>query len=316
MKSPVNVLLGNIIHAFENIDKSSLEIHKKSTGSGLVSTKITYDNGNEKVKTPFSNPNTREINVQETYLAHLWSFIYSVFVMYEVGIQKHLINGAFDGSLKFEAPLLKRAKMLFDWSVSLTEKHSNWDESLPNPKHHHSDEEKFYSEKVNNIFQSAVAFVLFHEFAHLTQGHDSFFLGLGAANLDVAATSDRIQIENEADKFAFNMLISAHDSEEKCWVKGISILLVSCSALLIVPRAHGIKQKTHPDVDQRILNILHELNLYTDEAQFYCWYLCGFSIKLFLIKHGINTQEEIYETAKEAFFSYLDMLDKFKEGGI
>jgi hypothetical protein len=313
MNSPVNVLCGNIIQTFENIDSSSLEMHKGSTSSGKISKTIPYDNGNEKLKTPFSNTDTREINIQETYLSHLWSFIYSVFVMYEEGVQKPLINDTFDGTLNFDAPLIKRAKSLFDWSISLTDKYSAWDESLPNPKHYHSDEEKFYSEKVNSIYQSAVAFILFHEAAHLMQGHESFFFKAGANDLDPAAIADRIQIENEADKFAFNMLIKETDSEKDRWIKGISILLATCSSLLIVPRAHGIKQKTHPDVDQRIVNALHQLNLYTDEAQFYCWYLCGFAVKLFLIKHDINTQQETYETAKDAFTAYLEMLDRIKE---
>ena len=315
MKSPIAVLWGKIVYTFENIDSSSLRMHIEATNSGKLSKAIAYDYGQEKVKTPYAKIKTRKIHLQETYLSHLWSFIYSVLVMYEEGIQKPLINNTFNGSLEFDSPLLQRAKMLFNWSISLTQKYSEWDESLPNPQRHNFDKEKDYAEKVNGIFQSAVAYLMFHEFAHLTQGHDSFFMGLNRNDLNEAERAERaerVQIENEADHFAFDMLIKQQDDDKQRWIKGLSILFVICSALLIVPTAQGVKQNLHPDLDQRILNILQRLNLETEESQFYCWYLCGFAIRFYLIKHSIELEVGEYETAQEAFFSYLDKLDEIK----
>ena len=316
MESPISVLWGNIVHTFENMDSASLSMHFDATRSGKLSAAIAYDNGKGKVKTPFANLDTREINLQETYLSHLWSFIYSVFVMYEEGIQKPLINNSFDGNLKFDTPLLQRAKTLFDWSISLTYKYSEWDDGLPNPRKHNSNEEKYYAEKVNGIFQSSVSYLMFHEFAHLTQGHDSFFLGVKRSELSESDIVERIQMENEADHFAFDMLIKQHDDDKQRWVKGLSILLVICSALLIVPTTQGVKQDTHPDIDQRILSVLQRLNLATEESKFYCWYLCGFAIRFYLIKHYIDLEPGEYETAQEAFFSYLDKLDEIKSDSV
>jgi len=261
---------------------------------------------------PKANLETREIHLQETYLSHLWSFIYSTFVIYEEGIQKPLINDTFDGELKFDTPLLQRAKQLFAWSISLTKNYSNWDESLPNPKSHNYEKEQFYSKKVNGIFQSAASFLMYHEFAHLTQGHDSFFLGINLKELNDEDFAEYIQIENEADQFAFNMLIKQHDSNNQKWVKGLSIILVICSAILIVPTAKGVKQKKHPDIDNRMLNILEKLDLTTEKSQFYMWHLCNFIIRLFFIKHGITIEPGEFETAQEAFMSHLDNLDEIK----
>lgn len=312
MESPITVLWGNIVHAFENADEFSIEMHRKATGSGRLSKSIAYDNRKNKIRTPYASLETRQINLQETYLSHLWAFIYSVFVMYEEGIQKPLINNTFDGALKFDTPLLQRAKALFDWSVSLTDKYIEWDESLPNPRTHHSEQEKFFSEKVNGIFQDAVAYLMFHEFAHLTQKHDSFFLGVDMRGLSTTELAERIQIENEADQYAFDMLIKATDDEKQKWIKGLSILFVMCSALLIVPQKHNIKQRTHPDLDNRLLNILIKLDLKTEKAQFYCWYLCGFAVRFFLLKHAVEVPNGKYETAQDAFFSYLEELDNIK----
>lgn len=312
MESPISVLWGNIVHAFENPDESALELHKKATKYGKLAKSIAYDNRKENVRTPFVDLKTKEINLQETYLSHLWSFIYSVFVMYEEGIQKLLINNCFDGALRFETPLLQRAKLLFDWSISLTSEYSDWNERLPNPKTHNNEREQFYAEKVNAIFQDSVAYLMFHEFAHLTQGHESFFLGVGLGDLSEKDLAERIQMENEADQYAFSMLVKDTDDEKQRWVKGLSILFVICSALLVTRHANSIKQTTHPDLDNRLLNILLMLNLKTDEAQFYCWYLCGFAIRFYLMKHNIEIEAREYETAQEAFFSYLDELDNVK----
>ncbi len=192
MESPITVLLGNIINSFENIDASSIEMNIKAVESGDLAKSISYDNGKRKVRTPCADLKTREIEIQETYLSHLWAFIYSVFVMYEEGIQRPLINNTFDGSLRFETDLLRRAKVLFDWSISLTKKYSDWDESLPNPRRYNSDEEKYYAEKVNSIFQSAVSYLMYHEFAHLTQNHDSYFLGMDMRFISESDLAERI----------------------------------------------------------------------------------------------------------------------------
>jgi hypothetical protein len=63
-------------------------MHFKALESKKVSPWIDYDNGNDPVKGPKANLKTRQIYLQETYLEHLWSFIYSIFVIYEEGIQE------------------------------------------------------------------------------------------------------------------------------------------------------------------------------------------------------------------------------------
>lgn len=218
MESPITVLWGNILHSFENADEFALELHKKATKCGKLAKSIAYDNRKEKVRTPFADLKTKEIYLQETYLSHLWSFIYSVFVMHEEGIQKPLINNCFDGALRFETPLLQRAKLLFDWSISLTSEYSDWDELLPNPRIYNDEREQFYGEKVNAIFQDSVAYLMFHEFAHLTQGHESFFLGACLGEISEEDLAERIQMENEADQYAFSMLVKDTDDEKQRWV--------------------------------------------------------------------------------------------------
>jgi len=62
MESPIAVLCGNIVHTFENVDDTSLKMHLKATESGNLSKTIAYDNGKEKVRTPYANLETKEIH--------------------------------------------------------------------------------------------------------------------------------------------------------------------------------------------------------------------------------------------------------------
>ncbi len=310
MESPVAGLWGNVIQVFENIDGISLNAHLDAVASGKVSGSISYYVGSEKVKTPFVDLETREINIQETYLEHLWAYIYSVFVMYEAGVQIQLDSSEFDGSLMLDTPLLHRAKLLFDWSISLTYKHSKWDEGLPNPRNIEFEEEKVYIEKTNEIFKYSVAYLLFHEFSHLTQGHDSFFLGVNVRDLNELDVAELVQIENEADQFAFDKLISSQSDEDEAWVKGLSILFVVTSALLLSLAAGSPKQKIHPDLDQRVLNVINSLNLNTEESSFYLWYLCCFSTRLYLLERSIYVPSGSYDTAQDAFHSLLEIVNQ------
>lgn len=312
MKSPITVLWGNIVHTFENIDEASLQMHIDATSKGVLAKSIAYDDEKSKIRTPFADLESREINLQETYLSHLWAFIYAILVLYEEGIQKPLMNNTFDGNLRFDSPLLRRARELFDWSISLAEMHSDWDENLPNPRTHKNEEERFYAEKVNGLFQSAVAYLMFHEFAHLTQGHESLFLGIPTDKIDATLIAERIQIENEADQFAFNMLVKDNDTNTQRWHKGIPVILVMCSAILITKKPQGLKQKEHPDLDNRLLSVINNLNLGTEESEFYCIYLCIFAIRLYFKKHNIDMAPGDHETINEALTENLNYLDDIK----
>ena len=128
-----------------------------------------------------------------------------------------------------------------------------------------------------------------------------------------AEYAELIQIENEADDFAFNMIVKSGSSEDQRLVDGLSIIFVKCSSLLITRSPKEIKQRKHPDLDSRLHNALSKLDLKSDQSQFYCWYLCCIAVNFFLMKHSIARETGTHDTAEECFFSYLDQLDSIKE---
>lgn len=107
MCSPIEMLRNNIVNTFENISQLSIAIHLKAVEAQQLNPEIDYDNKKEPVKGPHADPVTRKIYLQETYLEHLWSFIYSVFVIFEEGVQNKLSKGTFKDQIDFDSDILK-----------------------------------------------------------------------------------------------------------------------------------------------------------------------------------------------------------------
>jgi hypothetical protein len=311
LTSPVEVLKENIISTFETADLDSI---RRSASSKKISGAIDYDNAQEKVKMPHAKTENRDIYLQETYLSYFWSLIYSLFVIYEEGVQKPLINNQFNGKIDQSKPLLMRARELYEWSISLLEKYSPWDERLPNPKVHNNDKEKYYAEKVNNLFQMAVSYNLFHEFAHLTLGHDSYFDGRPGYTLSESERAERIQLESDADNFAFDKLLGTLSTNESNFPVGVAIIMANVASILAVDSPSQVRQIIHPDIDERLHRVFLKLGLEQESGQFYCWYLGCLAIRLFFMKHGLAESPKEYKTAQDAFASYLQEFDLIKAG--
>ncbi|ADG93706.1 Peptidase U49, Lit peptidase [Arcobacter nitrofigilis DSM 7299] len=307
-KKLIQVLHNNIINFFENTTEHSSEIHKKHVENGQVSQNILFDNSDQAIKFPFVNLDTKEITIQETHLSHLWSFTYAVFVIYEEGIQKKLLDNTFDGSIDLSPPLLNRANQLLSWSISLKDNYSDWNRNLPNPDIDYSikNDETFYIEKINNLFQSSVAFLLYHEIAHLVNNHSSYYFGFNNENYEEIQ-----ELEKEADEYAFSMLIQ--DNEKNKIEKGLSIIIIFCSALMLSNKSN-LKQKKHPDIDQRLLTILNKLNFDEIENEFYVYYLGSYILQMYFQKENIAFKQETCDTHKELFFKYLAQVDEIKQG--
>lgn len=309
MNSPIEVLRGNILHAYENANGQSITMLNSAVHKGLVSSQINYDNGTDKTRTPFVDLDTKEIYLQETYLSHLWSFIYSIFIIYEKSVQTKLIDDQFDGKIHFDSDLTQRAKRLFDWSLSLAHEYSEWDTALPNPKIQFNDDDKILAPKVNFLFQTAVAYLMYHELGHLILGHEAFHREKTETEVSL---SEQIQMENDADNFAYGMIISDNDDESTRLQKCLAIMLSKCSSLFLIKEAANLKQTSHPDLDTRIHSLISRQNFEAPQNSFYIWYLGCMAFSFFLHKHDIPMEPSVTETVEESFNNYLEIFDKLK----
>jgi hypothetical protein len=298
----IAILDNNIIQFFENTNSNSLKLHNDYVALDKINREIIFDKSEDKIKFPSANLDTKQIILQGKYLAHLWSFIYAIFVIYEEGIQNKLLDKTFNGCIDFNPPLLNRAKQLLSWSISLKNQYSNWDLSLPNPKQHSNEEEKNYAEKVNNLYQNAVVFLLYHEMAHIVNNHKSFW--------PFSNNDDNIEMEKEADEFAFSMLVE--DNEKSKVEKDLSIMLLLGSSLFLTNNFDSIIKVKHPDTDNRLKILLDKLAFEKEENKFYIWYLGCYILNVFLQLHKIDYHPDISEDAEELFFKYLSKIDEYK----
>lgn len=303
---PVSALEHNVIDEFERIAAQSNHCFESSVVDGKVCPVINLLLDRIAPKGPYADMNSRKINIYESHLAFIWSFIYSSFVIYEEGVQKKMINGLFNNRIIFDNILLRRAKSLQDWAISFSSNFDSWDTySLPNPMRHFDDQEKFYVECTNKIFLQAVSFLLFHEYAHLSLTHERI-------------DDDRWSLDQEkdADNFAFSFFIDDSVSEKSRQITGLAIVFLYMTNFFLSKNIRGIWQNRHPHLHDRLKNGIASLNLSERASKYYIYHLASITLQTYLQSKGISVQQVASETAEDLFFEYLDKIDEFQGGDI
>ncbi|WP_066220857.1 phage exclusion protein Lit family protein [Aliarcobacter cryaerophilus] len=297
----IEVLYNNIISYFEKSTPKNYEFLKKINNQELIKKEILL-NDDLKLAMPKVNEN-KEIILNRTYLIHLWSFMYSIFVIYE-NIQEKMMKEDFNWKINADSDLEKRAYKLLEYSLNLIEQYKEWDSLLPNPKVDYSkeNEEIEYIKKANNLFKIGIVFTMYHEVGHLSSNHFN--------NIDKTTTNQEyIELEKEADEFALSLIINAENENEKI-EKAIAILITLISSLFIGKRKSIIQNK-HPNTDQRIFTLLQKLNFEDEPTNFYFWYLGSLSLYFYLKHIGENIKiTRVEEDSRELFFHYLSIIDK------
>lgn len=310
--SPILALQGNVIHAFENPNGSAVGVLRDAIRDGFLSNELVMEMDESIPRAPRARRHGNTPAAIEVHFAHLellWAFIYGWAVLFEEAIQKPMMNQSFDGRILLDTPLKVRAAQLLDWASSLRTKYSPWPESLPSPRHFENAAEESYALKANGIFQQGVAFFLYHEFGHVRQRHFDF---LGAATDDLPAVS-RIEMEREADDFAYRVMVSQGESEEALTLKAWPILAAVLSSLYLIHGPAGVFQQNHPHLHHRVYDILSRLNFAPGgKARDYFHYLCA-TVLLVVTRSEEHTagriDPEVFETADDALEAELEALD-------
>ena len=321
MPSPILALQHNITYAFENPNGSAVEQLRRAVEEGKVSHELGLDfrpgvPQAPRAVRPNDGPPSLELHI--AHLELLWAFIYGWMVVYERGVQRPMLDGNFDGRIYFDTSLKERAARLLDWAASLKNGHTDWPEGLPSPMHHQDEEERDISLKANGIFQQAVAFCLFHEFAHAQQGHLDFMTAEANAEVDPQSI---LEMEREADDFAYRVMVSLDDDEDALVVKAWPILAAVLSSFYLIHGPQEVYQEQHPHLHQRVAHMLAKLNIPLGMHHDYYHYLCSTVLKLSMegplvrIRCGVDGDEqpEVFETAVDALNAELDLLDQHVE---
>jgi Peptidase U49 len=302
LRSPVESLFGNIAHGFETASSSSLDQLKELVETHKLSAEIECEYGARR-----GSPYVRKTNADSpaviflpiAYLERLWAFIYGWFVVYEECVQREIIAGTFSGEIRYTSPLQERAGKLIGWSSS---GHQNgYPTDLPSPILEAPGNETAWIEKTNTLFICAVAYVLYHEVAHVRCEH------LGIDKPDPTLS---IQIENEADDFAHHMLLSQQSEQQERRVKAWSILAPTLFGIWSAETPISQGSITHPALHHRLITALRRLDLSEPETRDYFNYLSFSVLSAYKQrKHGKLKQIGLFETTMEAIEALLNEID-------
>jgi hypothetical protein len=271
--------------------------------------------------------NSKKVRVSEQFLAFIWSFIYSTFVIVNEGIyEKVKANNSrfWNGKIDASRSIVKRAQELYTWSKSLPKGYSNWPLHLPNPEIFYNAEEQYYIEKVNGIYLKAVIYLLNHEIAHLINNHFETvkdFREKQYFNLTDEERSLYKMIENEADQFAREEIVEDDDTDESKIINGLSIILAHCASLFVINHPSDLESNFHPDIDNRIAHSINFLNIQDKEKKGYLYLVAALSINLFFEFNrnefeasgfGLQVPSEV-EDPREYFNECLRIIDGIKK---
>ena len=181
--------------------------------------------------------------------------------------------------------------------MSLIDHPGGWPD-LPRPDRDAVPEEKDFVEKTSTLFVDAVAFVILHELAHLNQGHAVYAGPIDPNDSELLAS--RVDLEREADQLGLDFLHTVGPLEGAPLTTMLPALMVMGSARFLAGMPARLAQRTHPDVDVRLLNVLQRVSREDRGRVDYARLLCRFFFDLFLQRHGIAPSPGSFRDSDEA----------------
>lgn len=294
---PVRVLPYNFLDWFENItpdfkDESKGEIDFNGFKAG-----IQYHIDRTKITECACINSSRQIELYENFNQYLWCICYSLFVLFDEGIQKPMLAGQYTGKFDFENPFIRRGVDLFNNGFDLLHTYKDWQFfQLPNPEKY-NEYEKYYIERTNGMFTAAMTFILLHEFAHQYLGH-----------FDYCTTSDELKKdEYAADDFAIDKISYNFSSDRGATFKS-GIVAGICSLIFRDKSLSG--GDTHPDTDERLKVAMGKLQLKELDN---LWGIASLTFRLWAIKYNIELElPPIVDSYKHLFELTLEKIGEIK----
>lgn len=262
--------------------------------------KLEVVQSDEPVKTPYVDLDENKIVLQENFISFLWAFIFSAFVMYEEGVQKKLLENSFEGQVDFNNVLVRKSFKLFKFATSLTKGFVIWSEEFPNPykEKNSTSEEVSYSEKVNSIFIDSLLFLILHEVGHIVLRHKNIL----AEKPEVI-----LEAEQDADNFAFDNLFETSIYPKSDMTSFLGAYYATLASFFLTKSKHEWKQKKHPDIPIRALNIIEKYKAELGETfSFWMQYNFIFIDALFVHENSCTKSVDTYETVEEAINNVLN----------
>lgn len=305
-KSPILALEGNILWQMENLKNDSTKRLLEEVYSGLLHREIALQMDAVVPRGPYLQAKENgvpEVHLQVAFLELLWAFIYSWMIFYEEGVQRPQLPDTVLSTGPAPADLLERAAALQEWCKSLALGYSPWPADLPSPINYANSSERYFGEKANVVFQHATAFLLTHERAHAVFEH------LPIVQDQPKKRELHLQLEKEADVFAFESLVRSGLSDKEKALESWAILAVVLATFYVYkdPR-QALISTTHPSLHHRVGSLVRSLTLKEEGYRYYFHLLCRLVLQdLF---PDVLASKDQFEDAEDALCDALDRLDE------
>lgn len=261
MESPIEFLLRYVTDRFEHTNDSFSSNVQSMFANGQVDSKISLTCAFDSPKTIFG-----KIILNKPFMNALWCFCYYYYVLHE-----HYVVPYYNEGVKAKTPVLDQAEQLFEWGCSLQNELTKWPKDLPMPIQY---EDNTDVHMANQIFLYAMNFILCHEFAHIEKAPQR---------------GTPIEMENEADDTAFDMLLKGCDGQNDTTIY-LGILMAFACLLLLNPRVED--SETHPSSISRLDRFVRKIDLSEDHT---LWCI------ITIILHGWNMRFKLdYDFPKES----------------
>jgi hypothetical protein len=250
--SPIKHLYDRIIDSFYSNNTVSEARLKELAEQNLVSRSIFFNPSGGFIRTPIVHLETGEVEIQESYMAFLWCTIYNFVKMNDSARQLCLSSEDIVQFNSTSVEDLDQMNYLFDWSLSLQTKYSEWPKDFPSPV-----DGSEFSNTINVIFLHALSYLLYHEVAHLANNHKAYLelINSKPEELTEKECYQLKSLEVEADNYAIELLLGVNLSEDQTYIRVIGAIMAHLSNLLLIQNINGLMQLKHPDVDQRLFNL-------------------------------------------------------------
>lgn len=304
---PIETLYDRLIATFENTSEVT-NLRLRSYNETQLNRYIRIDSGD--FSTPFSEHTSNEIVLNKRFLILMWCITYIIIEVTQnksrtaINITDTYI--VMDG----DDDEVKELDQLFDWAFALKNQNSNdhWPENLPNPA--------LISDQVrvaNVIFIDAISYIMFHEVAHIVNGHWESYKEIHLKLVKGEPLDDQdkvlsIQMEQEADNFAYDCLVNSQTDEDTRYHKQLGIILAGLSSMFALKPGTHLNSLTHPSIHVRIFNS-REQTAFSEGDEFQLSRVMNVGLSMFCKLHNLKYEDKGFNTFIELLDYFFDILE-------
>lgn len=291
IKTPISDLKDQIIARFENTNPKFLELAAKMIDESIIKRGIRWDYSNGNIRSPHILDGS--IYIQELFLCFQWIICYYGLVIYDEAVVKHYENEQQGANNIINKELVNICEEFLEYAISLVYGYSEWDtKKYPSPMNDITGND--YHLKANQLFLNAINYIMCHEFAHAELKH-----------AECRGKKDPQEIENEADKRAYDLMLDGCDGDNEMSIK-MGILMALCSLLMLTPKP--VKGGSHPMAHHRIKIYLEYIK--PDEKS-QLWSVACLFLGVWDMRYSkFNDFPDNVDTHKEMFYKVIDEIDK------